>query len=124
MRSFYIVNDLAIEVCFPSKTENLSLSHFIKVIGITKSKILKKHILRWCKCKFNAKKCSSNQKWNNDKCQFEYENPKLHYVCKSIFRILNIVEYLISAYDNSVVPCAETINVADCLLKKLSKQML
>ena len=46
MRSFYIVNDLAIEVCFPNKTENLSLSHFIKVIGITKSKILKKHILR------------------------------------------------------------------------------
>ena len=71
-----------------------------------------------------VKKCSSNQKWNNDKCQFEYENPKLHNICKNIFWILNIVEYLISAYDDSVITCAEIINVADRLLKKLSKQML
>ena len=31
------------------------------------SKILTKNISRECKCKFDGRKCNSNQKWNNDK---------------------------------------------------------
>ena len=30
---------------------------------------IKKHVLCEYKCKFDGKKCYSNQKWNNDKCR-------------------------------------------------------
>ena len=33
-------------------------------------------------CKFDSKKCNSNQKWNNDKCRWERKNAKEHRVCK------------------------------------------
>ena len=35
---------------------------------LTKKKILTKHVPCECKCKFDGRKCNSNQKWNNDKC--------------------------------------------------------
>ena len=38
----------------------------IKIIN--GSKTLIKHVPYEFKCKFNGKKCISNQKWNNDKC--------------------------------------------------------
>ena len=37
------------------------------IIGINVLKTLK-HISCKCKCKFDEKKCNSNQWWNNDKC--------------------------------------------------------
>ena len=36
--------------------------------GINESKILTKDISRECKCRFDGKKCNSDQCWNNDKC--------------------------------------------------------
>ena len=38
------------------------------ITGINESKTLTKHILCECKCKFDGKKCNSDQLWNNDKC--------------------------------------------------------
>ena len=29
-------------------------------------------------CKFDIRKCNSDQRWNNDKCRYECENPKEH----------------------------------------------
>ena len=34
----------------------------------------KKHISCNCKCKVDSTTCNSNQKWNNDKCQYECKN--------------------------------------------------
>ena len=42
------------------------------------SKILTKHILWKCECKFDGRKCSSNQKWNNDKCRCKGKGPEEH----------------------------------------------
>ena len=36
--------------------------------GKNESKTLTKYMLCKCKCKFNERKCDSNQWWNNDKC--------------------------------------------------------
>ena len=36
--------------------------------GINESKILTKDISCECKCRFDGKKCNSDQCWNNDKC--------------------------------------------------------
>ena len=42
------------------------------ITGINESRTLTKHISCECKCKFDGRKCNSNQKWNKG----EYESPK------------------------------------------------
>ena len=61
-------NDLSNKVCVSNKTENLNLSIFNMIMGINESKTLRKHISCKCKCRFDGRKCNSNQWWNNDKC--------------------------------------------------------
>ena len=36
---------------------------------VNESKTLTKHISHECNCKFDGRKCNSNQKQNNDKCR-------------------------------------------------------
>ena len=58
------------------------------ITGIIESRTLIKHISCKCKCKFDGRKCNSNQKWNNDS-RCEYKIPK-NIVCAKmlIFGIL------------------------------------
>ena len=56
------------------------------IIGINESKFLSKHTSCKCKCKFDRRKCNSNQKWNNDKCRSEHKN--ITFVKKIILGIL------------------------------------
>ena len=44
---------------------------FNMITGINESRTFIKHISWECKCKFEERKCSSNQKWNNNKCWCE-----------------------------------------------------
>ena len=60
------LTDLSNEVCVPKKTEDLNLSVFNMITGINESKT--NHISYECKCKFDGRKCHSNQWWNNYKC--------------------------------------------------------
>ena len=62
------LNDLSNKVCVPNKTEDLNLSVFNMIAGINESKTLKKHISCECKCRFDERKCNSDQLRNNDKC--------------------------------------------------------
>ena len=62
------LNDLSNKVCVPNKTEDLNLSVFNMITGINESKTLTKHISCECKCRFDGRKCNSNQWWNNNKC--------------------------------------------------------
>ena len=39
------------------------------ITGINASKTLTKYILCECKCRFNGRKCNSDQWWNNDKVE-------------------------------------------------------
>ena len=61
------LNDLSNKVCVPNKTEDLNLSIFNMITGINESKTLRKHISCKCICRFNERKCNSDQWWNN-KC--------------------------------------------------------
>ena len=61
------LNDLSNKVRIPNKTETLNLSLFNVITGIKESKTLAKHISCECKCKFDGRKCNSDQSWNNDK---------------------------------------------------------
>ena len=59
------------------------LNIFNKITRINDSKSLTKHISCNCKCKFDGRKCNSNQKWNNNKCQCESKNPITHCACNN-----------------------------------------
>ena len=59
--SFNIQNDLSNKVCIPNKTEDLNLSVFNVISGINEPKTLTKHISHECKCRFDGRKCNSDQ---------------------------------------------------------------
>ena len=121
MRSCNTPNDLSNKLCVPNKTEDLNLSVFDIITGINESKIITKHISRQCKCKFDGRKCNSNQKWNNYKSRCDCKNPKEHHLCKKDYIwnpstcICEKFEYLASTVDASVIMCDEIINAADCV---------
>ena len=54
-------SDLSNKVCVPNKSEDLNLSVFNMIIGINESKTLTKHISCKFKCKFDGRKCNSDQ---------------------------------------------------------------
>ena len=66
-----ILNDLSNQVCVQNKTEDLNLSMFSMITGINELKTLTKHIPCEGKCKFDGRKCKSNQWWNNNRCRCE-----------------------------------------------------
>ena len=65
------LNDLSNKVCVPNKTEDLNLNVFNMITGINELKTLTKHISCEFKCRFDGRKCNSDQWWNNDKCRCE-----------------------------------------------------
>ena len=79
------LNGFSNKVCVPNKKEDLNLSIFNMITEINESKTLAKQISCECKCRFDGRKCNSNQWWNNDKCQCEFK--KRHDVKKIMFRI-------------------------------------
>ena len=77
------LNGLLNKVFVPNKIEDLNLSVFNIITGIIESKTLTKHIPRECECKFDGRKCNSDQWWNKDKCRCE--SKKRHVCEKSYF---------------------------------------
>ena len=48
---------------------DLNLDEYNMITKTNESKTLAKHISCRCNCKFDGRKCNSNQKWKNDNCQ-------------------------------------------------------
>ena len=63
--------DLSNKLCIPNNAEDLNLSVFNMITGISESKTLTKYLSCKRKCRFDRKRCNSNQWWNNGKCQCE-----------------------------------------------------
>ena len=61
------INDLSNKVYLSNKTEEWNLSVFNVITRINESNILTKDILCECKFKFDERRYSPNQKWNNNK---------------------------------------------------------
>ena len=91
--------------CVPNKTLNLNMHVFDIITRKNESKISTKDISCKCKCKFDERKCNSNQKWNNDEYRYEC---KKHYICEKD-DIWNSAacscngKYLASIVDDSVI---------------------
>ena len=58
--------DIPKRVCVENETEDLNFHVFNMITGINESRTLTKLISYKCECKFDSKKCNSNQKWNNN----------------------------------------------------------
>ena len=87
VRSCNTLDDLSSKLCVPSKTEDLNLSMFNMITEIiSESQILAKDIQCECNCRFDGKRCNSNQWWNNDKGRCECK--KRHIRKKITFGIL------------------------------------
>ena len=65
------LNDISNRICVPNKREDLNLSLSNMITSLNQSKTLTNLISCECKCRFDARKCNSDQWWNNDKCQCE-----------------------------------------------------
>ena len=84
-RSWMTLNDFSNKVCVLNKTEDLKIHVFNIYTGKTESKILTKDASDKGKQKFDGRKFNSNQKWKNNKCQWEC---KKHIICEKEFGIL------------------------------------
>ena len=83
------------------------------ITAINESEILTKHIWCKCKCKFDGKKCKSDQWWNNNKCRCECK--KLHecekdYVWNPARIRYENGKYWASIMDYSAIICDEVID--------------
>ena len=110
------LDDLSNTVCVTNKTEDLNQNMFNMITGINESKTLTKHISCKCKCKFDGRKCNSDQWWNNDECRCEYK--KCH-VCEKDY-IWNPAtcsykngKHLASIVEDSAITCDEIIESCD-----------
>ena len=105
-------NDLSNKVCVPNKTKDLNLSVFKMITGINESKTLTKHLSCRCKCRFDGRKCNSEQWWNNNKCRCECQK---HHVCEKDYAwnpaMCNCKngKYSASIMNNSTMTCDEII---------------
>ena len=76
--------------------------------GKNESKILTKDISCECKCKLDGRKCNSNQKGNNGKCQCEckkHHTCERNYVCNPATCSCKNGKYFASIIDDSVIMC-------------------
>ena len=107
-----IMNDLSNKVCLPNKTKDLNLSMFSMITGINESKTLTKYISCECKCKFDGRKCNSDQWWNNDKYRCECKKHSVRekdYVWNPATCNCENGKYLASIMDEII--CDEIIDV-------------
>ena len=114
--------------CVPNKREDLSLSAFNMITVINELKTLAKYISCKCKCKFDGRKCNSNQKWNKDKCWCECKKLKEHHVCEKDY-IWNPAtcscengKYL-AGIDDSVITCDEVIEETNTVSRNFNEKM-
>ena len=103
-------------MCFKQKRRFKSLRVFKMITGINESKTLTKYISCECKCKFDGRKCNSNQWWNNSKCRCDCK--KIHldekdYVWNSVTCNCENGKYLASIMDDLVTKCDEVIKSYD-----------
>ena len=109
------VNDLSNKVCVPNKTEDLNLSVFNMITGINESETLIRHVSCEFKCRFDDKKCNSDQWWNNDKCCCECKKRHLcekGYVWNPTTFSCENGKYLANIMDDSAVIFNEIIYAA------------
>ena len=90
------LNDLPSKVCVPIKTEDSYIYICVWNDYMKKwIKILAKDMSCKCKCRFDERKCNSDQWWNKDKCWCEC---KKRHVCEKV--IFGILQHVVVKMEN------------------------
>ena len=98
-------NDLSNKWCLPKNTKDLNLSMFIMVTGMN---VLKMNV----NCKFDRRKCNSDQWWNNDDCRCECKKHHVwekDYVWNPATCSCGNRKYAVSIMDDSAITCDEIV---------------
>ena len=93
-------------------TEDLNLSIFIMITGISESKTLTKHIPCERISKFEERNCNSDQLWNNNKCRCDCKKRcvcEKNYVWNRAACSCESGKYLASIMDDSAILCDEVL---------------
>ena len=113
-----VVDDLFTKISVPSERKDLNVKVFKMITSEVKT--LVKRVSCDCKCKINFcncnSTCNSDQKWNNDKCQYECKKYCMcikDYSCNPSTCICENSRYSKSVVDDSVILCNEIVKVAD-----------
>ena len=67
-------NVLSPKICVAKETKDINIKVFNIITNKNEAKAITKLISCDFKCEFNSTICSSNQKWNNNACQYECKN--------------------------------------------------
>ena len=98
----------------PKETKDLNLKAFNMTTNYYEAKEMIELVV--CKYKFNTATCNSNQKWNNEACQFEckkYHKSEKDYSWNPSTCICENSHYLKSFADTSLTECDEIITFMD-----------
>ena len=118
--SFNTLDDPSGRIRVPNKTKEVNLNVFNTITRINDLRTLAKHTSCECKCKFDGRKCNSNQNWNNDKCRCECKNPTKHHVCKRdyIWNPSTCTCQTVNIIGDSVITCDGIIEVTKAVPAK------
>ena len=96
------------------------------ITGTNESKALTKHLSRECKCRFDGRKCNSDQWWDNDKCWCECRK---YHACEKVC-IWNPAtcscangKYLASIMNDSAISCDKVESYNEDTEAKSTKQI-
>ena len=67
------INDPYAKICVPDEIKNTNVKVFNLILRTNETRHIKWH--KTCKCKYrlDASVCDNKERWNKDKCRYEYE---------------------------------------------------
>ena len=66
-------NDPYAKLCVPDVVKNMNIKVLNLVSRTNETRHIKRHETFKCKCRQDASVCNSKQRWNKDKCRFEFK---------------------------------------------------
>ena len=67
------INDPYAKLCVPDVVKNMNIKVLNLVSRTNETRHIKRHETFKCKCRQDASVCNSKQRWNKDKCRFEFK---------------------------------------------------
>ena len=66
------INDPYAKSCVPDFSKNMNVKVFNLISRTNETKCIKWHKTCKCKCRLDASVCNNKQRWNEDKCRWEF----------------------------------------------------
>ena len=67
------INDPCAKICVPYQIKDTNVKAFNLMSRTNETRHIKWHKTCKCKCRLDASICNNKQRWNDDKCRYEYK---------------------------------------------------